>query len=445
MSHPPLATTAQPTAPPASHAAAPPLATKPRGNPDLHLAPRCGARTRANCPCRSPAIRGKLRCRMHGGRSTGPRTPEGLARLRTARTIHGAYSAATRAHNRHDLTELRRGRVVDAAKRCLDRLPPDLAARLMQMPRELLSSPWPTGGLTPAQDRAVLRAEADAPRALAGGDRAGRAGGIGGQGAAGRRPPPRRIGKSPCTSAAPRRPCGGTGCGGQRAPGQRAPECCPKTPCTRVLLRRGQRRLGRITRRSGGDVCKTPCTRTRRCPACVTGPSGGSAVKTSCTRPYPGPPRRRPGCGAHPAWRPDATACKSPCTRTRGRALRRRPGRRHPRRAARHAWRSDASSGKSPCTRRRGTRTRGTRTRGTRTRHGGVRRHPAHACPTARRAGAGRACNGACTRPLPHSPAHDMPSDSRSLSICRTAAAPLPGVWRAATPRDFSACSARTA
>jgi len=162
MSHPPPAATAEPTAPPASHVRAPPLTTRPRGNADLHLAPRCGARTRANCPCRSPAIRGKLRCRMHGGRSTGPRTPEGLARLRTARTIHGAYSAQTRAHNRHDLTELRRGRVVDAAKRCLDRLPPDLAARLMRMPRELLSSPWPTGGMTPAQDRAVLRAEADA-------------------------------------------------------------------------------------------------------------------------------------------------------------------------------------------------------------------------------------------------------------------------------------------
>lgn len=34
------------------------------------------------------------RCRMHGGASTGPRTPEGLERLRKARTIHGRYSAA---------------------------------------------------------------------------------------------------------------------------------------------------------------------------------------------------------------------------------------------------------------------------------------------------------------------------------------------------------------
>ena len=33
---------------------------------------------------------------MHGGCSTGPRTPEGLARLRAARTIHGGRSAEAR-------------------------------------------------------------------------------------------------------------------------------------------------------------------------------------------------------------------------------------------------------------------------------------------------------------------------------------------------------------
>ena len=32
------------------------------------------------------------RCRMHGGASTGPRTPEGLARWRAAVTIHGGRS-----------------------------------------------------------------------------------------------------------------------------------------------------------------------------------------------------------------------------------------------------------------------------------------------------------------------------------------------------------------
>ncbi|MFZ1148666.1 MAG: HGGxSTG domain-containing protein [Xanthobacteraceae bacterium] len=29
--------------------------------------PRCGAMTRSGRPCRSPAVRGKRRCRMHGG------------------------------------------------------------------------------------------------------------------------------------------------------------------------------------------------------------------------------------------------------------------------------------------------------------------------------------------------------------------------------------------
>ncbi len=29
--------------------------------------PRCGAKTRSGRPCSSPAVRGKKRCRMHGG------------------------------------------------------------------------------------------------------------------------------------------------------------------------------------------------------------------------------------------------------------------------------------------------------------------------------------------------------------------------------------------
>ena len=33
---------------------------------------------------------------MHGGASTGPRTPEGLQRIVKARTVHGRYSAESR-------------------------------------------------------------------------------------------------------------------------------------------------------------------------------------------------------------------------------------------------------------------------------------------------------------------------------------------------------------
>ena len=64
---------------------------------DPSKAQRCGARarTRGNQPCRAPALKGKQRCRMHGGRSTGPRTPEGRERSKRARWKHGSYSVET--------------------------------------------------------------------------------------------------------------------------------------------------------------------------------------------------------------------------------------------------------------------------------------------------------------------------------------------------------------
>ena len=58
---------------------------------DWHTAPRCGAETRRSTSCRNPAMRNG-RCRMHGGRSTGPRTATGLRRSREARLAHGRYS-----------------------------------------------------------------------------------------------------------------------------------------------------------------------------------------------------------------------------------------------------------------------------------------------------------------------------------------------------------------
>jgi hypothetical protein len=57
-----------------------------------HAGPRCGARTRAGAPCKGQAMRNG-RCYHHGGPSTGPRTPEGLARIRAARTTHGMRTA----------------------------------------------------------------------------------------------------------------------------------------------------------------------------------------------------------------------------------------------------------------------------------------------------------------------------------------------------------------
>lgn len=37
-------------------------------------------------------MRGKLRCRQHGGHATGPKTVEGRKRISAARMIHGRYS-----------------------------------------------------------------------------------------------------------------------------------------------------------------------------------------------------------------------------------------------------------------------------------------------------------------------------------------------------------------
>jgi len=44
----------------------------------------CGAKTRKGTPCRNKSEPGKRRCKFHGGKSTGPRTPEGRARIAEA-------------------------------------------------------------------------------------------------------------------------------------------------------------------------------------------------------------------------------------------------------------------------------------------------------------------------------------------------------------------------
>jgi hypothetical protein len=41
----------------------------------------CGAKTRKGNPCRNQSEPGKRRCKFHGGRSTGAKTPEGRARI----------------------------------------------------------------------------------------------------------------------------------------------------------------------------------------------------------------------------------------------------------------------------------------------------------------------------------------------------------------------------
>ena len=63
--------------------------------------PRCGARCRDGHACRAPAVWDTVRdrpangrCKLHGGLSTGPKTPEGKQRCAAGRR---AYWAARRA------------------------------------------------------------------------------------------------------------------------------------------------------------------------------------------------------------------------------------------------------------------------------------------------------------------------------------------------------------
>ncbi len=68
---------------------------------------QCNAKSkRTKLRCGSPAIRGKLKCRFHGGRSSGSRTPEGKARQIAANTKHGLETRAVREERSAKLAEL---------------------------------------------------------------------------------------------------------------------------------------------------------------------------------------------------------------------------------------------------------------------------------------------------------------------------------------------------
>ena len=114
----------------------------PRGNPNLAPPPgqapggrRCGAKARTTgCACQASAM-ANGRCRLHGGKSTGPRTPEGRASVARAHTTHGnnaqaGLGAVRRAENRYTRMLMRRSRLKIAAFSLLRGLPPALVARL---------------------------------------------------------------------------------------------------------------------------------------------------------------------------------------------------------------------------------------------------------------------------------------------------------------------------
>jgi len=56
--------------------------------------------------CKAPAIKGKTKCRFHGGKSTGAKTAEGRARIAKAHTVHGRETRAIRAERSAKLAEL---------------------------------------------------------------------------------------------------------------------------------------------------------------------------------------------------------------------------------------------------------------------------------------------------------------------------------------------------
>src|SRR5262245_65953930 len=84
-----------------------------------NAAPRCGACSKRTGKACQGAAMPNGRCKLHGGKSTGPRTPEGLERSRRANWKHGHFPgkakpkrpgvrAAVLALRGQDLPEFRR-------------------------------------------------------------------------------------------------------------------------------------------------------------------------------------------------------------------------------------------------------------------------------------------------------------------------------------------------
>ena len=67
----------------------------------------CSATTRSATPCQKPPMKGKKRCRLHGGLSTGPRTAEGKARIAATHYKHGKRSKAFTEMRKKIWAELR--------------------------------------------------------------------------------------------------------------------------------------------------------------------------------------------------------------------------------------------------------------------------------------------------------------------------------------------------
>ena len=68
---------------------------------------QCNAKSkRTRLRCKAPAIKGKAVCRFHGGKSTGPKTKAGRARIAAVHTVHGRETRQKRADTSAKLAEL---------------------------------------------------------------------------------------------------------------------------------------------------------------------------------------------------------------------------------------------------------------------------------------------------------------------------------------------------
>jgi hypothetical protein len=68
---------------------------------------QCNAQSkRTKQRCKAPAIKSKTKCRFHGGKSTGPKTAEGRARIAAANTVHGRKTREKRHDYSVKLAEL---------------------------------------------------------------------------------------------------------------------------------------------------------------------------------------------------------------------------------------------------------------------------------------------------------------------------------------------------
>ena len=71
-------------------------------------APRCQALSkRSHEQCKKAAVRGKDKCRMRGGASTGPVTAEGRKRCAEAKTVHGWETRVARDYRARKFREMK--------------------------------------------------------------------------------------------------------------------------------------------------------------------------------------------------------------------------------------------------------------------------------------------------------------------------------------------------